>query len=143
MDRSTNQFDAIAEELAGLLQWDAEELKAYTFLLSKVGEVAREEMMVARGLTEGELEDVIRRMEEHGLIVRGRSGFYPVHPRLGVSNVYRLSVLSKPSVRYSRAKVDALMGILGAHRDRLEETRPYLGQSGRGRSEAPSSPAKD
>jgi hypothetical protein len=44
LDLSKSQFDSLAEELAGLLEWDPRVLKAYTFLLSRNGETMREEL---------------------------------------------------------------------------------------------------
>jgi hypothetical protein len=121
MNKGKSQFESIAEELADLLRWDPKVIKAYTFLLSKQGEVMREDMVEGLSLQECDLDGLLSDMDDSGLIVRGPSGYYPVHPRFGISNVFRLSCAKDPSVRLKRQKVDALMSILASHRDRLEE----------------------
>ncbi|HVP24184.1 MAG TPA: hypothetical protein VMS77_09775 [Conexivisphaerales archaeon] len=119
-----SQFDSLAEELAGLLKWDPMVLKAYTFLLSKMGEVMKEELASGMALRDDEATSLMAELNRGGLIINGsQGGFYPVHPRLGISNVYRLSIAKDPSVRLLRPKVDSLMSILSSYRDRVEDRR--------------------
>jgi len=123
LELNKSQFDSLAEELAGLLEWDPHVLKAYTFLLSKSGETMGEELASGLGASEREVEELLSSLDRDGLIIRGQSGYYPVHPRLGISNVYRLSIAKDPSVRARRQKVDSLMAILAIYRDRVEDRR--------------------
>jgi hypothetical protein len=118
-----SQFDSLAEELAGLLMWDQQVLKAYTFLLSRAGEVTREELASGVGASEEELGRLTAALENDGLTINGKSGLYPVHPRLGIGNVYRLSLARHPAVVAVRPRVDSLMSILASYRDRVEDRR--------------------
>jgi hypothetical protein len=119
---NTSQFDSLAEELSGLLEWDPRVLKAYIFLLSRNGETMREELASGVGSSEGDVGNLLDSLDRDGLIIRGQSGFYPVHPRLGISNVYRLSLAKDPAVGARRQKVDSLISILASYRDRVEDT---------------------
>ncbi len=123
MDLNTSQFDSLAEELAGLLCWGPHVLKAYAFLLSKSGETMREELTFEVGASEQEVGELRGSLDRDGLILRGRSGFYPVHPRLGINNVYRLSIAKDSSVRARRQEVDSLTSVLASCRDRVEDRR--------------------
>jgi DNA-binding Lrp family transcriptional regulator len=120
---NTSQFDSLGEELSGLLQWDPHVLKAYIFLLSRNGETMREELASGVGASESEVVELLDSLGRDGLIVRGQTGFYPVHPRLGISNVYRLSLAKNPAVGARRQKVDSLIAILASYRDRVEDVR--------------------
>jgi hypothetical protein len=138
LDLSKSQFDSLAEELAGLLEWDPRVLKAYTFLLSRNGETMREELTSGVCVSDEEVGNLLGSLDADGLVVRGLSGFYPVHPRLGLSNVYRLSIAKDPAIKERRQKVDSLMSILASYRDRVEDVRfaesPREGEAGdRGR----------
>jgi predicted ArsR family transcriptional regulator len=114
-------LDSLAEELAGLLEWDLEILKAYTFLLTKNGEVMKDEVAEGLGVSDEEASRLLDLLDRDGLTVRGKEGVYPVHPRLGISNVYRLSTARSPSVQARRPKVDSVMAILTSYRDRVED----------------------
>jgi hypothetical protein len=133
LDLNTSQFDNLAEELAGLLERDPRVLKAYTFLLSRSGETLREELASGLGASDLEVGTLLGSLDTDGLIIRGQSGFYPIHPRLGISNVYRLSVARDPAVVARRPRVDSLMAILTSYRDRVEDTR-FAGASRDGKA---------
>ena len=123
MDLNKSQFDGLAEELAGLLCWDPHVFKAYAFLLSKSGETMREELTFEVGASEQEVGELLGSLDRDGLILRGQSGFYPVHPRPGIDNVYRLSIAKDSSVKARRQKVDSLTSMLASCRDRVEDSR--------------------
>jgi hypothetical protein len=116
-----SQFDSLAEELADLLKWDPLVLRAYTFLLSKNGQVKPHELAAGLGTDSEETKRLLDAMEADGLTVNGDAGLYPVHPRLGISNVYRLSAARDPSVSAIRPRVDSLISILASYRDRVED----------------------
>jgi len=116
-----SQFDSLAEELADLLKWDPLVLRAYTFLLSRNGQVKPDELASGLGADGEETKRLVEAMEREGLTVNGDAGLYPVHPRLGISNVYRLSVAKDPSVSAVRPRVDSLISILASYRDRVED----------------------
>ena len=54
---NTSQFDSLAEELVGLLEWDPHILKAYILLLSSNGETIREELASGVGASKHGLGD--------------------------------------------------------------------------------------
>jgi hypothetical protein len=123
LDLNESQFYSLAEELARLLGWDLRVLKAYTFLLSRSGETMKEELASDVGASDCEVGALLGSLDTDGLIIRGQLGFYPVHPRLGISNVYRLSIARDPAVVARRPRVDSLMAMLASYRDRVEDTR--------------------
>jgi hypothetical protein len=118
---SKSQFDSLADELAGLLRWDPQVLRGYTFLLTRNGEVMKEDVATGLVLSEEETTRLLQALDDDGLSVKGANGIYPVHPRLGISNVFRLSTRKDASVEANRARVDSLMAILASYRDRLED----------------------
>jgi len=116
-----NQIDGLAEELAGLLKWDPGVLRAYAFLLSRSGQVKPEELPSGFETSPEEAKKLLFALEEDGLTVNGDSGIYPVHPRLGISNIYRLSTAKDPSVSTVRPRIDSLISILASFRDKVED----------------------
>ena len=120
MNKGRTQLDSIADELAGLLGWDPIIIRAYSFLLSRNGEVKSEEICVGIGILEHQLDDLLIQLDEAGLLVRGQSGYYPVHPKLGIANLFRLSCLKNRSTLENKEKVDSLIFILASYRDRSE-----------------------
>ncbi len=126
-----SQVDSLAEELADLLRWDPSILKAYTFLLSRPGEVNSAELGAGIGMTGAGLDEMLAALDRDGLTIRGPSGIFPVHPRLGISNVYRLSLAKDSSVSVARQRVDSVVSILSSYRDRVED-REYAGPVGGG-----------
>ena len=126
MSLTKSQFDSLAEEIASLLKWDPDILRAYTFLLSRSGQVRPEELASGLGVDSAEAAKLILALDRDGLTVNGDAGIYPVHPRLGISNVYRLSLAKDPSVSSVRPRVDSLVSILASFRDRVED-RQFAG----------------
>ena len=125
-----SQVDSLADELAALLRWDPAVLKAYAFLLSKAGEVMADELGAGAGVSGAPLDELLAALERDGLTVKGPAGIFPVHPRLGIGNVYRLSLAKDPSVSAVRPKVDSVVSILASYRERIED-REYAGPMGR------------
>jgi hypothetical protein len=76
---------------------------------------------VGVGLSDEEVRDLLSRLDADGLTIRGEAGFYPVHPSLGIGNVYRLGTRKGPAVKTRRQKVDSLMSILASYRDHPED----------------------
>ncbi|MCL4344240.1 MAG: hypothetical protein JRN26_01085 [Nitrososphaerota archaeon] len=53
------------------------------------------------------------RAENDGLIIKGNDGHaVPLHPRMAISNLYRMSILKNPSVKDHRARIDELIAKL-------------------------------
>ncbi|MDG7051643.1 MAG: hypothetical protein JRN19_04245 [Nitrososphaerota archaeon] len=104
---------SIAKEMATLLDSDESLINAYIVLLlagfnENRGEVVEGGKGVKTGLEGGLLERAV----ENGLAISTSSGYVPLHPRMAMSNLYRLSCIRNPDVRKNRPRVDALVAKL-------------------------------
>ncbi len=89
------QAEIIAQEISELLETDRDEILYYiNLLINRAGPYDP-------------------RAERDGLIIRGSSGqAVPLHPRMAMSNLYRLAVARDKRVRERRARVDELIAKL-------------------------------
>ncbi|MDG7035763.1 MAG: hypothetical protein JRM72_00030 [Nitrososphaerota archaeon] len=99
--------------MAILLDSDESLINAYIVLLlagfnEHQGEVVKGGKGVKTGLEGGQLERAV----ENGLVISTSSGYVPLHPRMAMSNLYRLSCIRNPDVRKNRPRVDALVAKL-------------------------------
>ena len=93
--KSESTLIDVAKELSDLLEADYEEMLYYMELLTKRTSL------------------YMKKAEEDGLIVRGNDGrAIPLHPRMAISNLYRMAITKNPAVMERRAKVDDLIARL-------------------------------
>jgi len=104
---------SIGKEMAGLLDSDEGLVNAYiALLLAGSKEHPAEEVKGGKGVRTGLDLALLERALEDGLVIRTSSGYVPLHPRMAMSNLYRLSCIRNPAVRRNRPRVDALVARL-------------------------------
>jgi len=87
--------EELASELSELLQADYDELLYYVNLLLKTPAIYSADA------------------ERDGLVIRDHSGnVVPIHPRMAISNLYRISLLKHPEVRNNRKRIDEIIAKL-------------------------------
>ncbi|MGC8661886.1 MAG: hypothetical protein ACP5TZ_05235 [Nitrososphaeria archaeon] len=91
----TSEAERAARELSELLEADYDEILYYVDLL-----MSKTQCYKARA-------------EADGLIIKSSDGHaVPLHPRMAISNLYRLAVLKNPTVGGRRARIDELIAKL-------------------------------
>ncbi|MDG6938800.1 MAG: hypothetical protein JRN39_00115 [Nitrososphaerota archaeon] len=98
--KDAREPSALAAELASLLGCDRAVLEAYVSMLQREGPVPPGDIDAAGG--------VLERMKDYGLVIRSGQGYLPVHPRLGISNLYRIGVAKDQAVKGGRVRIDAI-----------------------------------
>jgi hypothetical protein len=120
-DSST--LNGVAEELSSLLLFDRRLLMVYLSFLTIPGEVNEDNFETLTGEDSRKFREVIESLVEYGLVIKGVHGFLPVHPRLAISNLYRLALSKDDGVRRGRTRVDAITAGLVKRREELREWR--------------------
>jgi hypothetical protein len=120
-DSST--LNGVAEELSSLLLFDRRLLMVYLSFLTIPGEVNEDNFETLTGEDSRKFREVIESLVEYGLVIKGVHGFLPVHPRLAISNLYRLALSKDDGVRRGRTRVDAITAGLVKRREELQEWR--------------------
>lgn len=90
-----SEAEGVARELSALLDADYDEVLYYIDLLMNKTQCYK------------------AKAEGDGLIIRSSDGHaVPLHPRMAISNLYRLAVLKNPTAKDRRARIDELIAKL-------------------------------
>ncbi|MGC8558357.1 MAG: hypothetical protein ACP5NC_05125 [Nitrososphaeria archaeon] len=90
-----NPAEELARELSELLGADYDEILYYVNLLLKLPAV------------------YCAGAERDGLVIRDHSGnVVPIHPRMAISNLYKISLIRNPGVREHRHRIDEIIAKL-------------------------------
>lgn len=81
--------------------------------LADVLDVELDEVVCYVGMLLGLSVSYNASVERDGLVIKGKDNRpVPLHPRMAISNLYRLSVIKNPSIAKRRARVDELIAKL-------------------------------
>lgn len=110
MSSLTDQIISLLKEL----EFSDEEIKVYLFILKKKEFVEKDIMEL--GITENKTLFIIEKFKEKGLIIEGMNKKYKcLHPRMGITNVYKIlenNILS--NLKEKRKKAELLVRFLTA-----------------------------
>lgn len=92
---------------------DREKLSTLALELSRLLQLDYEDIFYYLRLLNGEELPFSESAEKDGLIIRGANERpVPLHPRMALSNIYRISAAKKPDIKKKRTKIDAIIGVL-------------------------------
>jgi len=92
---------------------DREKLSALAFELSRLLQLDYDDIFYYFRLLNGEELPFSESAEKEGLIIRGMNERpVPLHPRMALSNIYRISAAKNPSIKKKRARIDAIIAVL-------------------------------
>lgn len=110
----------IATELASLLHYDKLVLLGFIRALNVEEEISVSMMSELLGIGEEFSSQILGRMIVDGLMIEGKVGYLPLHPRLALSNLYRLALAKDDSVRAGRVRLDAITAMLVKRREDVQ-----------------------
>jgi hypothetical protein len=110
----------IASELSTLLRYDPTVLFGYLISLEVDGPVNDKLLSRLTGIDEQGCSRMLDKMLADGLVIEGSDGYLPLHPRLALSNLYRLALEKDQTVRASRVRLDALTALLVKRREEVQ-----------------------
>lgn len=119
--REENELDRLSEELSEILQYDKITLLCYFYLLKQDGEVKEKSISEILGDRTENTSEILQKMLNDGLVIKGNAGYLPLHPRLAISNLYRLAIARDEKVRQNRVKVDAITTRLVKFREGIQK----------------------
>ncbi|MDG6933498.1 MAG: hypothetical protein JRN68_02255 [Nitrososphaerota archaeon] len=110
----------IASELASLLRYDQVVLLGFIRALTIEEEISVSTMSELLGVGEEVSSKIMEKMIEDGLMIRGKVGYIPLHPRLALSNLYRIALARDDAVRVGRVRLDAITAMLVKRREDVQ-----------------------
>ncbi len=119
--REEEELKRLSEELSEILQYDKIILLCYAYLLKQDGEVNERTIFEMLGKEIDNIPEILQRMMRDGLVIRGNAGYLPLHPRLAISNLYRLALARDEKVRQHRVRVDAITARLVKFREEVQK----------------------
>jgi len=115
------ELKRLAKELSNILQYDEKIITCYLFLLRENEEVDESKISEINDIQLSDASVVLQAMLRDGIVIKGKAGYLPLHPRLAISNLYRLSTLKNKNVRQKRVKVDAITARLVKFREDIQK----------------------
>lgn len=98
---------------------DPKIVRAFVFSLFSKDELSEEELSRLAG-SQGDDEKITDKLLEMGLFIKGKVGYLPLHPRLAISNLYRLALEKNEEVRKNRQRVDEITAMLVKRREEVQ-----------------------
>lgn len=117
MSLRDDQRDPISkaiEELSNILNYDKDILYYFILMLRSKDELDKKDLAEISGLKSSRASEILQKMLDDGLIIQGvrKKGYLPLHPRLAISNLYRVALARDESIREKRPRVDAITAML-------------------------------
>jgi len=108
LNNLTEQIVSLLKEL----EFNDEEIKVYLYILRKKEFVEKD--IFELGITENKILNIIEKFKEMGLIIESANRkFKCLHPRMGITNVYKmLEVKVLSSLKEKRKKAELLVRFL-------------------------------
>ncbi|MEM0117777.1 MAG: MarR family transcriptional regulator [Conexivisphaerales archaeon] len=119
-DQSDIELERLVQELSNILGYDKDILNCFILMLKNEDELNEQKLAIKMGISVPSASNILKKMLEDGLVIKGKDGYLPLHPRLAISNLYRLSVSKDEKARQYRVRVDAITAMLVKLRESVQ-----------------------